>query len=586
MTRRISQPVIDELLSKTDVVEVIEEFLSLRKAGRNYTALCPFHNEKTPSFSVNREKQFYYCFGCGAGGSAINFLMNYLRLSFVEALSELADRAGMTLPSTDPETPRAPSADLYDILAQAAKHYAAQLRQRPAANRAVAYLKQRGLTGRVAADFDLGYAPPDWDQLQRALGTSPEALRALSLAGLVIAKPYGRYYDRFRDRIMFPIRDARGRIVGFGGRGLDGAEPKYLNSPETPIFHKGAELYGLHRALTIGADPQRLLVVEGYMDVIALAQFGINHVVATLGTALTRDHVTRLFRAVPEVILCFDGDEAGERAAWRSLNVILPQMKDGRTVGFLFLPAGEDPDSWVRKSGATLFETTDKVTALSEFLFASLLKRVNLSTPEGNARLVALANPHINLLPPGALQQLLRRRLGELSTLDADELTGLARTTRPAEQVVVPTRRPAPSIIQSAIAIILRRPELAMRVDLTQDLTGVKLPHMGIFLELVRLIQDHPALHCGALLERWRGAEESSLLNRLAAEDPLVSNEGLEAEFAGVMERLQALANKQRRVRLLTSNPGALTQRAKAELRAALAINSGAATSASDTLNE
>ena len=583
MNHRISQPVIDELLSRTDVIEVIDEFLSLRKAGRNYVALCPFHNEKTPSFSVNPEKQFYYCFGCGAGGSAINFLMNYLRLNFVEAVSQLADRAGMTLPSTDSDTSGAPSTDLYDILVQAAKHYAAQLRQHPAANRAVAYLKQRGLTGRVAADFDLGYAPPDWDRLRRALGASPESLRMLSLAGLTIAKPDGRHYDRFRDRIMFPIRDPRGRIVGFGGRGLDGAEPKYLNSPETPVFHKGAELYGLHRAMKSGVDPQRLLVVEGYMDVIALAQFGIKHAVATLGTALTRDHVTRLFRAVPEVILCFDGDEAGERAAWRSLNVILPQMKDGRTVGFLFLPAGEDPDSWVRKAGTTLFETKDKVTALSEFLFASLLKRVNLDTPEGNARLIALANPYLNLLPPGALQQLLRRRLGELSTLDEDELAGLAR---PVEKVAVPTRRPAPSIIQSAIAIMLRRPELALRVDLTQDLTPVELPHIGIFLELVRLIQEHPGIHCGALLERWRDTEESGLLNRLAAEDLLVSNEGLKAEFTGALERLKAIANKQRRVRLLTSNPGTLTQRGKAELRAALAINSSAAISTSDITNE
>ena len=239
MTRRISQPVIDELLSKTDVVEVIEEFLSLRKAGRNYTALCPFHNEKTPSFSVNREKQFYYCFGCGAGGSAINFLMNYLRLSFVEALSELADRAGMTLPSTDPETPRAPSADLYDILAQAAKHYAAQLRQRPAANRAVTYLKQRGLTGRVAADFDLGYAPPDWDQLQRALGTSPEALRTLSLAGLVIAKPYGRYYDRFRDRIMFPIRARGAGSSGLADVAWTAPSPSTSTRLRLPFFTKG-----------------------------------------------------------------------------------------------------------------------------------------------------------------------------------------------------------------------------------------------------------------------------------------------------------------------------------------------------------
>ena len=355
---RIPPTFIDDLLARVDIVDVIEPRVRLRQRGRDFLARCPFHEERTPSFSVSREKQFYYCFGCRASGTAITFLMEYDGLGFVDAVEELAERVGMEVPRTGPDPGgagregRDRSVDLdavYAALERANRYFRLQLREHPGKDRAVEYLKSRGLSGELAARFELGFAPPGWEGLASALGDAGKGVQVLEHAGLVARRDGGTPYDRFRDRVMFPIRDRRGRVVGFGGRIIGDGEPKYLNSPDGPVFHKGRELYGQYQVLRgRGSRPSRLVVVEGYMDVVALAQFGIDHAVATLGTAATRDHLQQLYRSTREVVFCFDGDPAGRDAAWRALEQALPLMREGRQAAFLFLPEGEDPDSFVR----------------------------------------------------------------------------------------------------------------------------------------------------------------------------------------------------------------------------------------------
>ncbi len=373
MSGRIPQSFIDDLLDRLDIVEVIDRRVGLKKSGRNFTACCPFHEEKTPSFSVNQEKQFYYCFGCGAGGNAIGFIMDYERMDFPRAIEVLADTAGLEVPreaSAFQEQPQQKK-NIYTILEKAAVYYQQQLKEHPQKQRAVDYLKARGLSGEIARDFDMGYAPPGWDNLLNHLGQSDEDRQLLIDGGMLIEKEEeNKLYDRFRDRIIFPIRDNRGRVIAFGGRVLGDDKPKYLNSPETPVFHKSKELYGLYQSRKANRQLQRLLVVEGYMDVVALAQHGINWSAATLGTATSTDHLNRVFRQCPEVIFCFDGDEAGRKAAVRALDSALPAMEDGRRARFLFLPQGEDPDSMVRAIGASNFiRLVEKAEPLEEYLF-------------------------------------------------------------------------------------------------------------------------------------------------------------------------------------------------------------------------
>src|SRR5690606_28626611 len=379
----IPQRFIDDLLDKVDIVDVVGSRISLRKSGKNYSARCPFHDEKTPSFTVSPDKQFYYCFGCGAGGNAIGFVMDYDRTDFPQAVEQLARHAGLEVPRESRERDPADSRrkQLYSLLAEAEKYYRAQLRQHPDAKLATDYLKKRGLTGAIAGQFAIGFAPPGWDNLIGHLGHDDQRVRLLREAGLVIQKEDspGRVYDRFRQRIMFPIRDTRGRTIGFGGRVLGNDKPKYLNSPETPVFHKGSELYGLYEAHTTLREIPNLLVVEGYMDVVALAQHGIHNAVATLGTAATAEHLAKLFRYTAEVIFCFDGDNAGRQAARRALETCLPAMTDGRSARFLFLPEGEDPDTLVRKLGAEGFtRLLADAQPLSEFLFHTLGESLNL----------------------------------------------------------------------------------------------------------------------------------------------------------------------------------------------------------------
>ncbi len=440
MAGLIPQNFIDNLLARTDIVEIISDRISLKKAGRNHQALCPFHKEKSPSFSVSQDKQFFYCFGCGASGNALGFVMDFDHVGFPEAVELLARRAGLEVPREKGTQQKRERYDtLYQILEKSAEWYSEQLRSHSSASAAKNYLRQRGLDGKTAKLFRLGFAPPGWDSLITALGNTPERGQLLLDGGLVVENEERKStYDRFRNRIIFPIRDQRGRTIAFGGRVLGDDKPKYLNSPETPVFHKGRELYGLYEAKQANRNLEQVLVVEGYMDVIALAQQGITCAVATLGTATTADHLNQLFRHTSQVVFCFDGDNAGRQAAWRALENAIPGMDDGRQIRFLFLPQGEDPDSLVRKEGANafLFRLKDKSQALpfDDYFFRHFEQEIDISTLDGKARLVHKVTPYIHKLPEGTFKSLMLKKLGELSDLGTETVSSIVET-RPEPSV-------------------------------------------------------------------------------------------------------------------------------------------------------
>ncbi len=431
MTGLIPQNFIDDLLERCDIVDIIDKRVKLKRTGHNYVGLCPFHEEKTPSFSVNPDKQFYYCFGCGAGGNALGFLMEYERLEFPEAVNAIAHNLGVSVPE---ETIRYEDKNqqrqiVYDVLKKAADFYYLQLKSHPAAEIAVNYLRQRGVSGQIAKTFQIGYAPPGWDNLLKYFTHEKSIENQLLIdSGLVIEKPEDKkIYDRFRQRIIFPIRNQRGKVIAFGGRVLNDEKPKYLNSPETIAFHKGQELYGLYEARLANRQLFRLIIVEGYMDVVALAQHGITYAAATLGTATSEEHLQRVFRLTNEIIFCFDGDKAGRAAASRALETSLPLMEDGREVKFLFLPEGEDPDSLVRSIGKNEFEALLKQsTPLSEYLFTSLSADLNIATMDGRARLSSLVLPFINRIPHGVFHQLMLKSLATRTGLDMNAMAGIA----------------------------------------------------------------------------------------------------------------------------------------------------------------
>ena len=555
MSGRIPQSFIEELLARTDVVDVIDGYVPLRKAGKNWQALCPFHDEKSPSFSVSQDKQFYHCFGCGANGTAISFLMDYNNMGFVEAVESLAARAGLDVPREGggPARKEANLSEFHELLELVIDYYRRQLKEHPQAARAVEYLKARGITGEVAAKFELGYAPPGWDNLISTLGSSDAAQQRLATSGMLIQRDSGGYYDRFRDRIMFPIRDHRGRAVGFGGRVMDDSTPKYLNSPETPIFHKGRELYGLDQLR--GASPARLFVVEGYMDALALAQFGVGGAVATLGTAATRDHMERLFRMTTRVIFCFDGDEAGRRAGWRALEIALPLLRDGRQVFFLFLPDDEDPDTYVRRHGREAFEDEQLYVPLSDHLLNTLKEGVDLNTREGRAQLVDRAMPHLGALPAGALRQLLIQDLARLARTEPEQIDPLIR--RPTARTATsprsrsrraPVKGEAPAILGRIIRLLLLRPMLAQLVLDTAPLrTG---PPGEVFLaDLLDFIHSRPQITCAAILENWRGSAFEARLRELSntQDDAELEALDLDREFTDAMGRLQGQKSRKDR---------------------------------------
>jgi len=590
MAGKIPEKFIDELLTRVDIVDVIDSRVPLKKAGREYKACCPFHDEKTPSFTVSQAKQFYHCFGCGAHGSAIGFLMEYERMSFPEAIDELAHKVGLEVPHEARLVREQPdqSSALLEILAQADRCFRRWLREHPQAPDAVSYLKKRGVSGEVAARFGLGFAPDGWDNLLRAIGTTEAARDAMLAAGLIVKKDGGGFYDRFRNRVMFPILDHRGRLVGFGGRVLDKGEPKYLNSPETPLFHKGRELYGLYQARDALKRDGRALVVEGYMDVVSLAQFEIDFAVATLGTATTRDHLERLFRHVGEVVFCFDGDRAGRDAAWRALENSLAALHEGRQASFLFLPDGEDPDTLVRKQGASEFRNLLKTAIpLPDYFFQHLAQQVDLTRLDGRARFVELARPYLAKLAPGILRQLMTNRLAELSQVGAADIGMPAdREPRPGPKTRASSSAPSsgqPSLVRTAVALLLHRPELVRHIEKLpflaelQDRAGVDL-----LMEMVAWLEPRPETRTGAILEHFRDSPHQSSLAKLAMRDHPALDGDVDAEFEGVVRALEreaigAAAERLTQKARLSGKPGlsGLTEAEQAELKRLLAGKAG-----------
>lgn len=572
MAGRIPQKFLDDLLDRVDIVDVIDRRVKLKKTGKNYSARCPFHDEKTPSFSVNPDKQFYYCFGCGAGGNALGFVMDYENLDFPQAVATLAGSLGLEVPREETRggAAQAQREDsnkaLYALLEQAARFYQQQLRAHPEAQRAVSYLKQRGLTGQIAKDFDLGFAPPGWDNLLQALGRDEHQRKLLLESGMLVQNDAGRSYDRFRDRVVFPIRDQRGRVIAFGGRVLGDDKPKYLNSPETPVYSKGRELYGLYQARRANRKLERVLVVEGYMDVIALAQHSISNATATLGTATSQTHLERLYRLTSEVVFCFDGDEAGRKAAVRALEAALPCMEDGRQARFLFLAEGEDPDTLVRKLGAEGFrELVTGATPLETLLFDVAGESLDTSTLDGRARLSKLALPYIRQLPDGVFRQLMFRALAERTGLSVAELMHLeapplpppAPEPPPEWQQTHQSGQPTPrqraasdraragfsNLAQAAIALLLHQPEMATRVN-PEPLATLDGDDVTLLRDLLTLLQRRPDSNTAMLLGHWYGTPEGELLGRLAGQERLIPRAGIEQQFSDTLAALAQLPQR------------------------------------------
>ena len=561
MSGRIPQHFIDELIARTDIIEVIGSRVQLKRAGREYKACCPFHDEKTPSFTVSADKQFFHCFGCGAHGTALGFVMEYDHLGFIEAVEDLAARAGLEVPREGGgSAPAQPHDEVYVALERAALFYRQALGGEAKARD---YLVNRGVAPEIIQRFGIGYAPARWDALLDRYGATEEERQVLHRAGLVIerqAEP-GRahmpgFYDRFRDRVMFPIRDTRGRAIGFGGRVLDASEPKYLNSPETELFHKGRELYGLFECRQATRSLQRLLVVEGYMDVVSLHQAGITYAVATLGTATTPEHLQRIFRLVGEVVFCFDGDRAGRAAAWRALENAVSEVKQGRQVRFLFLPDGHDPDTLVREEGAEAFEARlASALPLSDYLIRELSARSDPTSVDGRAKLVELARPLIRRIPSDVYRELLVSQLAEAVRMPPARLAELLQageTAGPTYGVPVNTgRRPARpvstagagrgNLVRQAISLLVHFPAAAAQVGETEALQLVDRPGVTLLTELLAQMKEDPPASMAALLERWRDRPEHGPLSKLAAAECLVADaDAAAAEIRSAIERLVA----------------------------------------------
>ncbi|MFW9081811.1 DNA primase [Pseudomonas sp. P2757] len=608
MAGLIPQSFIDDLLNRTDIVDVVSSRVQLKKAGKNYTACCPFHKEKTPSFSVSPDKQFYYCFGCGAGGNALGFLMDHDNLDFPQAIEDLAKAAGMEIPREESgraHKPRQPTdSPLYPLLTAAADFYRQALKSHPSRKAAVDYLKGRGLTGEIARDFGLGFAPPGWDNLFKHLSSDTLQQKAMIDAGLLIENAEtGKRYDRFRDRVMFPIRDSRGRIIAFGGRVLGDDKPKYLNSPETPVFHKGQELYGLYEARKNNRNLDEIIVVEGYMDVIALAQQGLRNAVATLGTATSEEHLKRLFRVVPNVLFCFDGDQAGRNAAWRALEATLPSLQDGRRARFLFLPEGEDPDTLVRSEGTDAFRAriNQHAQPLADYFFQQLTEEADPRSLEGKAHMATLAAPLIDKVPGANLRILMRQRLTEITGLSSETVSQLAQSApqhappaydpgidydampdysdyhQPqAQDMYAPQQEWTPkkpgaggkkwdkkpwdkngkrggdqqhpprtkigveAPMFTAIRTLIHHPHMAARVDSANHFANEANTYAQLLVALIEALQKNPKLNSIQLMARWHGTDQGRLLKALAEKEWLIDGNNLEQQFLDTITRLSA----------------------------------------------
>jgi len=563
MAGRIPEKFIDDLLARVDIVDVIEQRVPLKKAGRDWTARCPFHDERSPSFTVSPAKQFYHCFGCGAHGSAIKFLMDYDRMEFVDAVEELSSRVGLKVPYEGgaKRAPSEDSADLYTVLDAAAKFYQREL---ASSDKARAYFESRGLDAATLERFGLGFAPDQWDALKNALGTSPQRVALLEKAGLLKTGERGGKYEYFRNRVMFPIADRRGRTIAFGGRILEKTEesgPKYLNSPETSLFHKGQQLFALWQVRQTHSTIPRLLVVEGYMDVIALFQHGVTQAVATLGTATTRDHAELLFRNCADVYFCFDGDRAGRAAAWRAVESVLPRMRDGRQALFLFLPEGEDPDSLVRKEGAAgLEQRLQAAMPLSEFFFQNLGVDVNLASIDGKARLAERARPLLTQIPDGAFRDLM---LGELDRLTSVRL----RMNAPApERPRRPVRPQERTLVRSAVALLVQNPGFAGAIEPPHLFSILRQPGIPLLVELIALCRERPEISTAGILEAFAEREELRSLQKLAVMEFPGAEEEWKAEFLDALGQLDR-QTRQQRLDELQARLAELAESEKQELR-------------------
>ena len=545
----IPRQFIDDLLARADIVELIDSRVPLKKAGKNYQACCPFHTEKSPSFTVSQDKQFYHCFGCGEHGNAISFLMEFDRLEFPDAVEELASHYNMDVPRE--QSNRSPAQqkqdqkayiqkqDDYELMAQISRFYQQQLKVATDKDVAINYLKGRGLSGEIVKRFGIGYISDAWDGMMKVFGRSNQINQQLVDLGMAIQGDKNRPYDRFRGRIQFPIRDKRGRVIGFGGRVLSDGTPKYLNSPETRIYHKGQELYGLYEAKQAVKQLTRLVVVEGYMDVVALAQHGVDYAVASLGTATTPEQLQTLFRTVKEVICCYDGDRAGRDAAWRAMDNALPMIQDGYSLKFVFLPDGQDPDSMIREQGQAAFENTlDNATPLSQFLFEHLLSQINMNSPEGKGAAVGAFQPYLAKLPASNLKDAIVTKLanqfGASNELQLKKLhTSFANTT---ENKAKP-QRPKITPVRLAIALLLEHPHIVEKLPDPNILADLNLPGISILNQLLRLCKQNPKVNSAQLIEHFRDQEAGKQLTKIMCIEHHVETDHAEDTFLDIIEK-------------------------------------------------
>jgi len=541
MAGRIPQHFIDELIARSDIVDVIDTRVKLRKKGKDYRACCPFHNgNNNSSFSVSSEKQFYHCFNCGASGNIVTFLMEYDGIEFVDAIDTLAEQLSLEVPREESgngnsqPAPYVDRKDLYQLMADIAIFYQQQLRTHKNSNKVIEYLKGRGLSGETVKHFKIGYAPEGWDEVRKRFAITGDLEKQLVEIGMLIPKDSSGSYDRFRDRLMFPIHDKRGRVIGFGGRVLGNEEPKYLNSPETPIFHKGRELYGLYQVKQAHKTIERVLVVEGYMDVVALGQYGIDYAVASLGTATTADHIHTLFRNTSEIVCCFDGDKAGRSAAWRALENALPYIQDGRTLRFMFLADGEDPDSFVQKEGKDNFEhLIGQSLPLSDFLFQQLLVQVDMSSSDSKSKLAQLAIPLIGQLNESTFRQMMEERLTKLLGI---ELEGLQKLLPQKESSGNKSVKSKTTPMRLAISILLQHPNIAYGLPDFPEFKEIQLPGLSLLNSLLDICRVTPNITTGQLLEHWRETPQSKQLNQLAIWQNDVKEDKYEDTFLDILE--------------------------------------------------
>ena len=580
---RISRQFIDDLLARADIVELVETRVPLKKAGKNYQACCPFHNEKSPSFTVSQDKQFYHCFGCGEHGNAISFLMEFDRLDFVDAIEELASHCGMEVvrdennasPIEQKKQQQAyqQKQDDYELMLQVNRFYQQQLKQAEDKDVAVNYLKGRGLTGEVVKRFAMGYISDAWDGMMKIFGGNAQVNQQLVYLGMAIQGDKNRPYDRFRGRIMFPIRDKRGRVIGFGGRVLGDEKPKYLNSPETRIYHKGQELYGLYEAKQANKQLSRLVVVEGYMDVVALAQHGVDYAVASLGTSTTPEQLQTLFRTVKEVICCYDGDRAGRDAAWRAMENALPLIRDGFSLKFVFLPDGEDPDSLIRAQGQQAFEhILDNAVPLSKFLFDQLMSQVEMNSLEGRATLVESFQPYLAKLPASVLKDAIINDIANhFGTGSEKFLKKLIKNMPQQQNLKKPKAQTKVTPVRLAIALLLEHPHIVETLPDISVLAPLDIPGVDLLRQLLALCQQNPQIKTPQLLEYYRDTEQGKQLAKLMCWEHHVEADAATDVFLDSIEKLLNNFVEQRtEVLLQKARMGTMTQQEKQELQSIL----------------